>query len=498
MAPLLEVSEINKSYDTHQVLEGVSFSIQAGEIVSIIGENGAGKSTLAKIIAGITPPNSGTIRWDGEPITFNDPATAINAGIGIVHQEISLVDSLSIAENISLGREPRRWGLIDRHAMNTRATKALTSVGSDLAPSRIVGSLTSAQKQLVEIARAMAFDARLIIFDEPTSSLSEHDGEVLLERIRSLASQGVAIIYVSHRLAEVQSISDRVVALRDGRNSGEAARADLDRSTLISLIVGRQIKDLYGYTQRPLGEPRLVLENYQATPWHTPLHLTVRSGEIVGIAGLIGSGRSELLESIAGITPPAAGTISIDGSIISVQTPYQSLQAGMALVPENRKEQGIVSSFSISDSIALSRAARGNYFTHRSRDAERREALERINSLGVKCSGPEQAIGTLSGGNQQKVVFGRCLASSPSILLLDEPTRGVDVGARRELYQILFSLAAKGLSIVVVSSELEEILGISDRVVVMCEGEVSGELARSEFSEHAVMSLAAHQISEAA
>jgi ABC-type sugar transport system ATPase subunit len=278
-----------------------------------------------------------------------------------------------------------------------------------------------------------------------------------------------------------------VVALRDGRNSGESSRANLERANLISLIVGREIKDLYGYTPRPVGDPRLRLENFQATSWHAPINLTVNAGEIVGIAGLIGSGRSELLEAIAGVTPPVAGTLSIDGSLMPARTPCEALQAGVALVPENRKEQGIVPSFSITDSITLSRAAYAPYLSLRSPHTERSEALEKIRSFGIRCSGPQQAIGTLSGGNQQKVVFARCLASSPSVLLLDEPTRGVDVGARRELYAILF-----------VSSELEEVLGISDRVVVMCEGAITGELARSDFSEHAVMSFAAPQTSEAA
>lgn len=498
MSPILQLSAIDKSYGTHQVLEDVSISIEQGEIVSLIGENGAGKSTLAKIIAGITRPDKGAIEWQGAPIDFTTPFEAINAGIAIVHQEISLVDTLSVAENISLGREPLRWGLLHKDAMLQRAREALEALNCDLNPTTPVGTLTSAQKQLVEIARAIAFDARLIIFDEPTSSLSEREGEMLLALIRSLASKGVAVIYVSHRLGEVQSISDRVVALRDGKNSGVASRDSLERTSLISLIVGREIQDLYGYTPRPLGDTRLILENFQATTWHSPLNLTVRAGEILGIAGLIGSGRSELLEAIAGITAPIAGTVTINGSSRQLQNPSEALHAGLALVPENRKEQAIVPSFSISDSIALARAADQGYLRPRSRALETREALEKIRSLGIRCSGPEQAIGTLSGGNQQKVVVARCLASSPSILLLDEPTRGVDVGARRELYAILFALAARGMALIVVSSELEEVLGISDRIVVMCDGAITGELPRGDFSEHAVMSLAAPQTLKAA
>jgi ribose transport system ATP-binding protein len=382
--------------------------------------------------------------------------------------------------------------------MLRRARESLEVLDCDLNPKALVGALTSAQKQLVEIARAIAFEARLIIFDEPTSSLSEQEGESLLALIRSLATKGVSIIYVSHRLGEVQSISDRVVALRDGKNSGEASREGLYRTNLISLIIGREIQDLYGYTPRALGHPRLQLENFQATTWHSPLNLTVLAGEILGIAGLIGSGRSELLEAIAGVTPPIAGTVTINGSTRRLQKPSEGLQAGIALVPENRKEQAIVPSFSISDSIALARAAYQGYLRPRSRELETREALEKIRALGVRCSGPEQAIGTLSGGNQQKVVLARCLASSPSILLLDEPTRGVDVGARRELYAILFALAARGMALIVVSSELEEVLGISDRIVVMRHGAISGELPRGSFSERAVMSLAAPQTLEAA
>lgn len=498
MAPLLQLSDIHKSYGAHRVLHGANFSIDPGEIVSLIGENGAGKSTLAKIIAGITQPDSGVIQWRGTPIQFPTPVDAINAGIGIVHQEISLIDTLSIAENISLGREPHRWGLLDTKTMLQRAMEALKTLNCNLDAARLVSTLTSAQKQLVEIARAIAYDARLLIFDEPTSSLSDREGEMLLNLIRSLAAKGVSIVYVSHRLSEVQSISDRVVALRDGRNSGEASHANLDRENLISLIVGREINDLYGYAPRPQGESRLSLENFQATPRHAPVNLTVHAGEILGIAGLIGSGRSELLEAIAGITQPIAGTVTINGSARRFLKPSQALQAGLALVPENRKEQGIVSSFSISDSIALARAAYQGYLTPRSREAEINEAIEKIQSLGVRCSGPEQSVGTLSGGNQQKVVLGRCLASSPSILLLDEPTRGVDVGARRELYAILFSLAAQGMALIVVSSELEEVLGISDRVLVMCEGAITGELPRDDFSEHAIMSLAAPRTLEAA
>lgn len=498
MTPLLEVAAVSKSYGTTAVLQDVSLSVAPGEIVSIIGENGAGKSTLAKIIAGITAPSAGTIRWSGDEVMWDSPGDAIARGIGIVHQEISLVDTLSIAENISLGREPTRRGLLDQSTMGETAQRALARLHSDLQPHRKVGSLSSAQKQMVEIARALSYDARLLIFDEPTSSLSEQEGQLLLEIIKRLRDSEVSILYVSHRLPEVQRISDRVVALRDGRVSGELPARQLSRDALISLIVGREIKDIYGYAPRTIGDEILTLADFQATSWHRPCSFSVRAGEIVGLAGLIGSGRTELLEAIYGLTPPAGGSVRIHGAPCVPSHPSEARASGISLLPESRKEHGIIASFPIQENIALSMTTNASRRGLRSRDNEQRQTIEYISSLGVRCTGPDQPIGELSGGNQQKVVLAKCLVSSPTVLLLDEPTRGVDVGARREIYSLLFSLAARGMGILFVSSELEEVLGIADRIVVMSEGSVTGTLVRNNFSEHAVMTLAAHHSQEAA
>lgn len=498
MTALLEVQSVTKLYGTTRVLHDVSLSVAHGEIISIIGENGAGKSTLAKIIAGITNPSKGHIRWQGENISFATPREAIEAGIGIVHQEISLVDSLTIAENISLGREPTRRGLLDHRVMNNTARRALERLHCDLNPTRKVATLSTAQKQLVEIARALSHDTKLVIFDEPTSSLSEQEGALLLEIIKHLKASGISILYVSHRLPEVQEISDRVVALRDGKNSGELAALQLTRDRLIGLIVGREIKDVYGYAPRPIGKEALSLKDYRATSRHTPCSFELRAGELVGIAGLIGSGRTELLEAIYGLTPPVEGEMCVRDTAYQISSPQDARMAGLSLLPENRKAEGIVASFSIEDNITLGNIPRGLGRIFRNYGQERAVAKEYITSLGVRCLGPEQPVGELSGGNQQKVVLAKCLATNPTVLLLDEPTRGVDVGARREIYSLLFELARNGTAILFVSSELEEVLGIADRVLVMSNGTLAGALDRKDFSEHTVMSLAAHSSRKAA
>jgi ribose transport system ATP-binding protein len=498
MTNLLEATGISKSYGTNRVLCDVSLTVSEGEIVSIVGENGAGKSTLGKILAGITPPDAGTIRWRGRSVSFEGPGDAIDAGIGIVHQELSLIDTLTIAENISLGREPLRYGFLDRNAMRECAGRALARLHSDLAPDRLVGSLSTAQKQLVEIARALSYNSHLIIFDEPTSSLSDHDGELLLSVITHLRKSGISSIYVSHRLSEVTRISDRAVALKDGRNSGDRAAPNIDHNGLISLIVGRELNDMYGYRPRTRGAPALTITNLRPTAKHTPSTFTVHSGEIVGIAGLIGSGRTELLEAVYGVRRVVSGSIDLHGSQHSIRSPHDACRAGIALVPEDRKEQGIVSSFSIKDSVALNMLGGSAPRLLRSRRDEWASAKRQIESLGVRCTGPAQPIGELSGGNQQKIVLGKCLSIHPTVLLLDEPTRGVDVGARREIYSQLFTLAEQGMAILFVSSEMEEAIGIADRLFVMSEGAITGEISREAFSEEAIMKLASPHPEEAA
>ncbi len=498
MALLLEAKDMTKSFGTNTVLHDVSLTLERGEIVSIIGENGAGKSTLAKIVAGVAYPDSGTLLLDGQPVTFAHPRDAIECGIGMVHQELNIAENLSIAENILLGHEYTRWGALCKRSMHDTARRALAQLELELDPRRIASTLSAAQRQLVEIARALAFDARIVILDEPTSSLSEQEGGLLLELLLKLKRGGVSVLYVSHRIPEVQRISDRVIALRDGRNSGELCAAQLERDTIIKLIVGREMKDIYGYTPRIAGDVALELGNFQASDNHAPCDLSLRRGEIVGIAGLIGSGRTEFLESIFGISRARAGTTRINGSFVSITSPQDACSVGLALVPESRKEQGIIASSSIRENTVLSVLRTLSRTVVRNRKRETSLAADFIEKLRIRCTGPEQRVAELSGGNQQKVVLARCLATSPSVLLLDEPTRGVDVGARREIYSILFELAAQGLAILFVSSELEEVLGIADRVLVMNAGRITGDLPRSTLSEHSIMALASHHTSKEA
>ena len=494
MTKLLEVQGISKSFGNNVVLSDVSLSLNKGEVVSLIGENGAGKSTLAKIICGIVQPDEGVIKLNGEAVTFTHPREALTARIGIVHQELNLAENLTIAENFLLGHEPTRFGMLDRSRMEEATREGLARLALSLDPKRLVATLSTAQRQMVEIARALSFDTQILIFDEPTSSLSEEDGKLLLQLIKMLKSQGVSILYVSHRLPEVQEISDRIVALRDGKNSGEATRPNINRENLIKMIVGREITDIYGYTPRTHGTEALRLQHFQASEHHTPTSFSVHRGEIVGIAGLVGSGRSELLESIFRINPPLTGTLCIEGSEVKISTPRAAWNNGIALVPESRKEQGVILDSSIRENIILSDRTLQSPLSIRNFASEQAQSDSFIASLRIRCTSGEQLSKNLSGGNQQKVVIGRCLATSPSVLLLDEPTRGVDVGARREIYSLLFKLAEQGMAILFVSSELEEVIGIADRVLVMNDGEVRGELSRPELSEHAIMRLAStHQ-----
>jgi ribose transport system ATP-binding protein len=489
-APLLQLQNISKCFGATRVLTDVSIALAPGEVVSIIGENGAGKSTLAKIIAGIVTPDSGDIFLRGRKIAFSEPRDAIAHRIGIVHQELCLADNLSVAENIFLGREATKGLLLDRESMRATVRDALSRLGLSIDPDRRVSTLSTAQKQMVEIARALSYKAEVLIFDEPTSSLSDTDAATLLNVIKTLREQGVAVLYVSHRLAEVLQISDRIVALRDGTATGELPAAEATRDVLISLIVGRELRDVYGERGHELGAPALELCDFVATSSHQATNLTVRAGEIVGIAGLVGSGRTELLQSIFGVTAPASGSLRLHGKELTIHSPAQAFTLGIALVPEERKESGVVLDSPIKENIILSVASRLARGLFRDFGREHEEASRLAALLKVRCASLDQPVKQLSGGNQQKVVIAKCLATQPTVLLMDEPTRGIDIGARCEIYAELRQLASQGMAILFVSSDLEEILGLADRVAVMSEGSIRGELTREELSEESIISLA--------
>jgi ribose transport system ATP-binding protein len=416
---------------------------------------------------------------------------ALEHGIALIHQELNLAPNLDLGANIFLGREPLRRLLIDRDRIQRESARYLEMVGLDLAPSCLVGSLSIGQQQLVEIAKALAVDARILIMDEPTSSLSQHETLRLFEVIRDLKDRGVSIIYISHRLGEVLNLADRVEVLRDGENAGRLEGEEISHDRMVRLMVGRNISQFYHHLDRQPGEPLLKVE-VLCTDAHPkkPLSFQVRGGEIVGVAGLVGAGRTGVLQTLFGIVSPHSGRIEVAGKPLRPGRPRDAIRAGIALVPEDRKKQALILDMALRVNLSLARLRRDQRFGFLDMRREADLVEQAIERLRIRSQGPEQFVRYLSGGNQQKVVLGRWLAMDPSVLLLDEPTRGVDVGSKEEIYGLIEQLAARGVAVLFVSSEMEEILGLSDRVLVMHQGSISGELSRDELSEKRVMELA--------
>ncbi len=492
--PVLEARGVRKHFPGVQALDGVSLAVRAGEVLAVIGENGAGKSTLMKILAGLQPPDAGELLLDGRPVVFAGTADAMSRGVVLIHQELNLADNLSVAANLFLGRELTRLGWPDRRGMNVRSRQLLERVGLDVPPGRRVGELPPGQRQMVEIARALSQAARVIIMDEPTSSLTQRETERLFAVIADLKRAGVAVVYISHRLGEVGAVADRVAALRDGRNSGELARQEISHRRMVELMVGRDLKQFFHRAHPPAradATPRLEVRQlrYAGGP-DTPVSFALRAGEIVGLAGLVGAGRTELSEALFGLRPVTAGEVLLDGRPGALRSPARAIAAGLLLVPEDRRAHGLVLELSVRQNLGLpnfDRLSRLGLLLPGREEALARGLCER---LRVRTPGLEQTVGLLSGGNQQKVVLGKWLARQPRVLLLDEPTRGVDVGAKSEIYALMDELAGAGVAVLRISSDLEEVLGMSDRVLVLHEGRLAGELAREQLSEQAVMHLA--------
>ncbi len=489
----LQAEDIGKRFPGVIALDQVSMEISPGEVLAVVGENGAGKSTLMKILAGVQNPDAGQLFLDGSPVHFQSVDDALNAGVALIHQELNLSDNLDVAANIFLGREPNRFGWIDRATVEQESQKFLRQVGLDVSPRLLVRELPIGQQQLVEIAKALSINAKVLIMDEPTSSLSQKETATLMDVIRQLRGQGVSIVYISHRLKEVEEIADRVLVLRDGKNAGSLKRGDVSHQAMVSLMVGRDVSRFYQRSAHQPGSISLQVENLRTTTW--PEHsnsFQIREGEIVGIAGLVGAGRSELLRAIFGIDNRLGGTVRLGGKLLTAHASRESIAAGLGLVPEDRKSEGLILEMSVQENASLASLpfrAKWNRFINFQNEKEIYD--EFAESLNIRCSGPNQLVGLLSGGNQQKVVLAKWLAMKPSVLLLDEPTRGIDIGAKEEIYHLVDQLAAKGVSILFASSEMEEIIGISDRVLVMHEGKITGELLQDQITEEAVMSLAA-------
>ncbi len=493
--PLVEVRRVSKQFAGVRALHDVSLSLAKSEVVAVVGENGAGKSTLMKIVAGVERPTSGQLLVDGEPVAFTSVAQALKRGISLIHQELNLAENLSVGANIFLGREPRRLGLIDRGAIERESRKYLAMVGLDVSPQTIVSRLSIGKQQLVEIAKALSTSARILIMDEPTSSLSEPESQQLFRVVRELRARGVSILYISHRLAEVEQLADRVVVLRDGVLSGELGRSECSRASMVRLMIGRDVSRFYQRTPHTPGEEVLVARGLRTHAYpRSPLTFTLRAGEVVGLAGLVGAGRSELLTTLFGVTPAVGGLMSCGTLRRAPRTSREAIAAGIMLAPEDRRQTGLVLPMNVRANLTLASVRRdqrrGILRGFLNRAAESHVSATMIDLLRIKTASDRQLARYLSGGNQQKIVLGKWLCLSPRVLLLDEPTRGIDVGAKEEIYKLMDQLAGRGVAILFASSELEEIISLSDRALVMHEGRITGELARSELTEESIMHLA--------
>lgn len=483
---------IAKAFPGVQALSDVSFTLYAGEIHALVGENGAGKSTLMNILTGAVPKDAGTILLRGQPVEITDPRRAIELGIAIIHQELTLIPHLTVAQNIYLGREPRGRvpGTVDWAALNRQAGELLARLGLDLRPTTPVAELSIAQRQMVEVAKALSLNADIIAMDEPTSALSEREVETLFGFIRQLRRQGVGLIYISHRIAEVFALADRVTVLRDGRHVGTAPVQAVDEAQIINWMVGRTLNELYPKTSRPQPEVVLKVEGLRRANSLHDISFELHRGEILGLAGLVGAGRTDVVRALFGIDPVDGGRIWLEGRPVRITSPQEAIRLGIGLVPEDRKAQGLFLGMAVRQNITLTRLrdlSRVGVIDRRRQDGLARQYVE---ELRIRTPNLSQRLRTLSGGNQQKVVIARWLTLNPKVLLLDEPTRGIDVGAKVEIYALMSELAARGVGIVMISSELPEILGVCDRILVMRGGQVVGEFDRAEATQDAIMTLA--------
>jgi len=485
---LLSLTGISKGFPGVQALSDVSFSLAAGEVHALMGENGAGKSTLIKILCGVQPPDSGKILIDGKPVTVGSPVEARALGIAPVHQELHLEPYLSVAENIFLGCQPRtRFGTIDWKGMVAAARGILDELGVGLDATAEVGRLSIAERQVVAIARAVSTRARIMIFDEPTSSLTRRETELLLSLIRRLRDQGIGIVYVSHRMEEIFDLCDRVTVFRDGRyvSTGRVAETSLDQ--LIRAIVGRDITALPMKATATPGKTLLDVRGLSKKGLLHDIGFSLRSGEIVGLSGLVGSGRTELARTIFGDITPDSGEILVDGTPVARGGPRAAIAAGIGLVPEDRKDQGLVVDLSVMANVGMPSFGVLGRFGVLSRRRERRLAEDYVKRLAIRTPTVGQKAMFLSGGNQQRVVIAKWLATRPKVLIVDEPTRGVDVGAKSEIHALLRSLASEGMAILMISSDLPEVLAVSDRILVMNNGRISGELSGDAVTQEQVM-----------
>ncbi len=484
---MLQLRGVGKSFLGVQVLQDVDLELAAGEVHAVVGENGAGKSTLMKIASGVYHPDAGTVRWLGRDVSFRDPRQAQAAGIGIIHQEFNLLADRTVAQNVFLGREPLRRGLVDTAAMNERTASLLASIGEEsLSPQAIVGRLGVAQQQVTEIVKALSLDARMLIMDEPTAALADHEVELLYGLVRRLKARGMGILYVSHRLKEVFDLTDRITVLKDGRRVTTVDTSSITADGLVRHMVGRELSHYYPPKSAEAGQERLTLQGAGNNRLHD-INLALHAGQVLGICGLQGSGRSALARAIFGVDAFTRGNVHLDGASIRLSSPRQAIRAGIAYITEDRKAEGLTAQQSVLDNAMLAtRALSPRWFATAGRTVKARELLAAVE---VHAASEEQEVRYLSGGNQQKVILARWLALTPRVLLFDEPTRGIDVGAKAAIHDLIRKLASEGAAVLMISSDLPELLGMSDRLAVMRDGRIAGELPGTA-DEETVMRLA--------
>jgi ribose transport system ATP-binding protein len=492
--PLLEMRGITKRFPGVVALNNVSLEARAGEIVALVGENGAGKSTLMKILGGIHQPDAGEIRINGEAVTIYSVNDSMRLGIGFIHQELNVLPNLDVAANVFLGREPRFGGflnLIDRRRMEAETEKFLKRLGVDISPRAQVGDLSIAHRQMIEIAKALSLDTRLLIMDEPTSSLTLAETNRLLGVVKDLRSHGVGVIYISHRLGEVTEIADRVVVLRDGANAGTLEREETIHDRIVQLMVGRDLRHVHTPKTESTKPRYFVVENLRTRRYpDKPVSFDVGLGEVLGFAGLVGAGRTEVAQALFGVEPALGGRSLLDGEELKISSPQEAINKGLCLIPEDRRNLGLITAWTVRENTTLATLtsyARGGLVDFA---AESKAAVEMSSKLRVKTPSVETPVSQLSGGNQQKVVLAKWLLRKLKVIIFDEPTRGIDIGAKSEIYELINKLAADGAAVIVISSELEEILRISDRIAVMHEGNLTGVMRRAEANEEAIMRLA--------
>ena len=493
-APLLEMTGITKRFAGVQALKGVSLSVWPGEVVALIGENGAGKATLMKILGGVYQPDEGAIKIAGQPTVLQSVNDSTRAGVGFIHQELNVLDNIDVAGNVFLGREPTVGGplrLLDRARMQAETQPYLDQLGLNVSSRTPLRQLALAQQQMVEIAKTLSLRARILIMDEPTSSLTLTETERLIQVVKELRARGVSIIYISHRLGEVKEMADRVVGLRDGQNAGSLGKDEITHERMVSMMVGRDLEKFQAPSNPAPKPTRFAVRGLRTRRYPAQeVNFEIGAGEILGMAGLVGAGRSEVAQAIFGVDPPLGGTLTLDGQTLAVRSPRDAIRQGIYLAPEDRRRSGLIVDMTIRDNITmpvLTRYAPGGLIQ---RGREEVVAQKASKALRVKTPSVDFLARNLSGGNQQKVVLAKWLTLEPKVMIFDEPTRGIDVGAKAEIYELMRGLAKEGVAVLMISSDMEEVLGQSDRIAVMHEGHITGFVSRAEASEESVMQLA--------